>query len=132
MIHTTTHVAGRRELVHVAVAGAPGGSVDLQARDAIARAVAEVEKAGVPAGHIVRSRLWGRDAEARTRASNVRLEVLAGQRRAASSSFIDPQRLPAGSDTMIELWALVSRAAPDAKVIREYDPPIPPPQLIVL
>jgi enamine deaminase RidA (YjgF/YER057c/UK114 family) len=132
MLATTTMITSRYEMLHVAVAGERGRPVETQARDAIERAVAEVERAGLPAGHIVRSRLWARDAAARQTASNVRLKALAGQRRAASSSFIDPQRLPAGSDMMIDLYALVSRAGADAKTIREYDPPIAPPQLVVL
>jgi enamine deaminase RidA (YjgF/YER057c/UK114 family) len=132
MHHVTTFVAGRRELLQVSVAGEPGVPIEAQARRAIERAVAEVEAAGLPAGHIVRSRLWARDSAARAAASDARLAVLAGPRRAASSSFIDPARLPAGVDMAIDLVALSSRAAHGAKVIREYAPPIAPPQLVVL
>lgn len=132
MLATTTFSAGGREILHVAVAGEPGRPIEGQSHDAIARAVAEVERAGLPAGHIVRSRLWGRDAAARQTAGDARLAVLAGQRRAASSSYIDPGRLPAGADMAIDLYALVSRAPADAKMIREYDPVIAPPQLVLL
>jgi len=132
MMHRTSLIAGNRELLHVAVGGSPGAPVKTQAREAISRAVAEIELAGLPAGHIVRSRLWGRDAEARRIGSDMRLEVLAGARRGASSSYIDSERLPAGVDVMIELYALRSAAAADAKRIVEYDPEIPPPRFVVL
>lgn len=132
MLATTTFAAHGREIFHVAVAGEPGRPIAAQSRDAIARAVAEVERAGLPAGHIVRSRLWGRDAAARQSGGDARLEVLSGQRRGASSSYIDPGRLPAGADMAIDLYALVSRAPADAKIIREYDPVIAPPQLVLL
>ena len=132
MIHRTSIVSSKRELLHVAVAGTAGQATEAQSRDAIARAVAEVELAGIPAGHIVRSRLWGRDAEARQIASNVRLEILGGLRRGASSSFVDGERLPAGIAMMIELYALRSGTPADAKKIVEYAPPIAPPMLVVL
>lgn len=132
MHHATTTVLGRRELLHVSVAGEPGQSIEVQSRRAIERAVTEIEKAGIGAGRIVRSRLWARDAAARATASNVRLEVLAGNRRAASSSFIDPERLPAGVGMAIDLYALSSGSAAAAKLIREYDPPIAPPQFVLL
>ena len=123
---------GTRELLHVAVVGTPGQPVDAQARDAIALGVAEIGRAGVPAGHIVRSRLWAHDAEARQIASNARLEVLAGRCRGASSSFIDAERLPEGAAMMIELYALRSTSPPDAKRVAEYDPPIAPPMYVML
>lgn len=132
MLQCSAFIAARRELLHVAVVGEPGKPIEIQTREAISRAVAEIERAGLPAGHIIRSRLWARDVETRAAASATRLEVLAGQRRAASSSFIDPQRLPTGSDMAIDLYALVTKAAPDSKTIREYDPTIAPPQFVTL
>lgn len=132
MLHTSSIVIAGRELMHVAVAGTPGKPVEAQSREAITRAVEDIGRAGLPERHIVRSRLFARDAAARQAASNARLDVLAGERRAASSSFIDPQRLAAGSDMMIELYALVARAGAGPKVIAEYRPPIAPPQFVVL
>lgn len=123
--------AGDRELFQVSVAGAGGGDLAAQSRAAIETALDEIGKAGFVAGHIVRSRLWARDAAARTAASDVRRALLAGDKRGGSASFFDPERMAAGSDMAIDILAL--RAPADArKRVVEYDPPIAPPLFVAL
>ncbi|MFN4282516.1 MAG: Rid family hydrolase [Alphaproteobacteria bacterium] len=120
-----------RELFQVSVAGARGGELAAQSRAAIEKALEEIGKAGFAAGHIVRSRLWARDAAARTAASDVRRALLAGEARGASASFFDAERMAAESDMAIDILALRAPAAV-RKIVVEYDPPITPPLFVVL
>lgn len=120
-----------REHLQVSVAARTDLSDEAAARHALTRAIARIETEGFNPHHIVRSRLFARDRAIRTIAGDLRLEMLAGRLRGASSSYIDPDRLPPGSAIAIDL--LVLRAAPGAeKRIREYDPIAAPPMFVTL
>lgn len=121
-----------RELLTVSVAGRRAdGDVAAQSRAAIARGLAELSAAGFAPDHILRSRLWARDAAARTAASDERRALLAGGKRGGSASFFDDERFADGGDMIIDMIAL---RAPTAarKTIVEYDPPIAPPLFVAL
>ncbi len=92
-------------------------------------ALAEIAAHGAPEPQIIRSRIWARDADLRRIASDARLKALAGQRRAASASFIAPERMPAGADVVIDV---VSVGSAERKTIHEYDPAIAPPMFVKL
>jgi len=124
--------AGTRELFEISVSGEPAGSVEVETKAAIALGFRVLKEAGFAPEHIVRSRLWARDAEARRCASDTRRTELAGLLRGASASFCHAERLPENSTMMIDLMALRTNAAADSKIIREYEPPIVPPQFVVL
>lgn len=75
--------------------------------------------------HTVRSRLYGRDRAARDAGSVVRLDVLSGPARCATSSYIAPDRLHGAAAIAMDLIAL--RPGPGfEKKIRENDPPRTP------
>lgn len=121
-----------RELLKVSVNGIANGDVEGESRNAIEMALSALIEAGFHDDHIVRSRLYARDADVRRRASDLRLAVLGGPRRAASSSYIDPERLPAGSSISIDLVAQRVHRAEVAKQVAEYDPIIAPPKYVAL
>ncbi len=107
--------------------GARGGDDPASAfRLAFQTAVTECEATGLAGANIVRSRIWARDAATRQIASNIRLDMLAGARRAASSSFIASERLAPGIDMIADIVALEG----GKKIVREYEPAIAPPMFV--
>lgn len=131
MIQTSRQILAGREFFHVSIAGQGAATAEQEARNAINAALTAITDAGFSTQCLVRSRLFARDAAVRRIASDVRLEVLTGPLRAASSSYVAEKRLPAGSSMSIDLIAL--RARPGAtKQVREYAPPIAPPMFVSL
>ena len=125
-------VAHGRELLRVSVAGRRMASVEAETAACLEAAFAAIRDAGLPLEHIVRSRLWARDAEARRRASDTRRAALAGGLRGASASLIAPTRLPDDASVAIDLIVLRAGAPTAAKTIAEYAPPIAPPEYVTL
>lgn len=80
---------------------------------------------GLSLADSLRSRLYGRDRAARDAASEVRSAVLAGPARCATSSYIAPDRLTAGTRVAMDLIAGISNGEL-VKAIRENDPPRTP------
>jgi enamine deaminase RidA (YjgF/YER057c/UK114 family) len=132
MIYRSWSSAGGRTLLHVTVAGRAEATIEEETRTAISTAVADIKRFGVNAEHIVRSRIWSRDSTVRQIASDVRRAMLSGALRAASSSYSDEERLPEGSNMMIDLVALCSVSRSASKTVREYEPAIAPPMFIAL
>jgi enamine deaminase RidA (YjgF/YER057c/UK114 family) len=127
MIETVwSELAGLR-MMHVRVGGALDADAPAQAAGLIESAISALAAAGFGGDRIVRSRVWARSARLRQVASDARLVVLTGERRAASSSFIVPGRLPQGIDAAVDLIAL---EGPGEKSVREYDPRIAPPRFL--
>ncbi|HEX2726957.1 MAG TPA: RidA family protein [Beijerinckiaceae bacterium] len=121
-----------RELFRVTVTDRRAASVEAETRACLEAAFAAIRETGLPLEHIVRSRLWTRDAEARRRASDTRRAELAGRLRGASASLIAPARLPADTSVAIDLIVLRAGAPTAEKAIAEYDPPIAPPEFVSL
>jgi len=131
MIYQPRLLLAGREHLFVSVASSSGGSEEAQSERAIRDGLALIEAEGFRTAHLVRSRLFAQDARLRRVASDVRVATLVGDLRSASSSYIDPRRLPADAIMSIELLAL--RAAPAAtKTSREYEPAIAPPMFVAL
>lgn len=114
---------GRHRLVLVSAHGSgPGGGAE-QLRVAL-RSVAEtLADRGLGLEHVVRSRLWARDAVYRGAASPVRPEVLTGPARSASSSYVRTGLLPSGVLVGIDVVAYDSPGAAPVKTVVEHDPP---------
>jgi enamine deaminase RidA (YjgF/YER057c/UK114 family) len=55
------------------------------------------------------------------------VQVLAGQARSASSSYIAPRHFDSDGAVAVDLWAMRGAAQ---KTVQEYDPPIVPPRYI--
>ncbi len=121
-------LAGARAF-NVKVGAGSGGNAPESFRAAFDHATEECAAAGFGAHQIVRSRLWARDASTRQVASNIRLEALAGEKRAASASFIAPERLGEGIDMIADITVI---DATGEKIVREYEPRIAPPMYVAL
>jgi enamine deaminase RidA (YjgF/YER057c/UK114 family) len=120
------------QLLTVAASTPADGDVAQETGRSIAAALEALEAAGFRAEHIVRSRLFTRDADTRRQASDARRVLLAGALRGASSSFWDPARLCADTRVRIELTAMSPLDAQAAKEVVEYDPVIAPPKYVRL
>lgn len=129
MRHVTRTMLGGREHLHVSVVGAGRSGIAEEARQVMESALALIEEAGYARSSLVRSRLFARDASARRIASDLRVAMLKGDLRAASSSYIDPARLPEGASVAVDLVA-VHAPAGAGKIVKEYDPVIAPPMFV--
>jgi enamine deaminase RidA (YjgF/YER057c/UK114 family) len=124
-----SHIDGRRLFTICASTPADGG-VAQETERSIDAALDGVRAAGLRPEHIVRSRLFTRDAQSRQQASDVRRVRLGGALRGASSSFWDPARLASDARVRIELTAM--DLTHGAKDVVEYAPPLAPPKFVRL
>lgn len=101
------------------------GDATRQCEELFFRFRAALEPHGLDLLTTIRSRLFGRNGDARDAASAVRSHVLSGPARAATSSYIAPERFDSGALVAMDLIAV--RPRPDCpKRIRENDPPRTP------
>ena len=122
MFKTITNWLGR-DFIEMSCEGDGQGSAQDEAQAVFARMSGELRHYGMTLDHVIRTRLWGRDRASRDAGSDVRFQTLSGGARAASSSYISPQRFenPKGR-VALDLVALKCAPAPH-KVIRENEPP---------
>jgi hypothetical protein len=109
-MRTTLYAAFRHEFIAVSGESRPDLPPDEAARDLFARVTTELHVHGFSLDDTVRTRLWGRDRSARDSGSGVRLQVLSGKARSASSSYISPHHFDAAGAVAVDLWAM--RGAP--------------------
>ena len=126
-MRTTLYAAFHHEFIAVSGESRPDLPPDEAARDLFARVTTELHVHGYSLDDTVRTRLWGRDRAARDSGSGVRLQVLSGKARAASSSYISPHHFDAAGAVAVDLWAMQGGAQ---KTVQEYDPPIVPPRYV--
>jgi len=89
--------------------GEPGQSLEKQSQGVFDRAGPELASLGLALDrNVVRSRVYGRTRDARNIVSAARGRAFSGQARAATSSFISPDRLDWYSDVALELWAMAA------------------------
>lgn len=123
---------GRHRLVLVSAHGCgPGGGAD-QLRAALQSVAQTLTDHGLGLEHVVRSRLWARDAVYRGAASPVRPEVLSGPARSASSSYVRTGHLPAGVLVGIDVVAYDSPGVAPVKSVVEHNPPQVPIRYLAL
>jgi enamine deaminase RidA (YjgF/YER057c/UK114 family) len=97
-----------------------------QTRDVFRRLDEALHGHGLSLDDTIRSRLWARDRPIRDLSSRVRVEILTGAARSASSSFIAPSYFESAAGVAIELWALRPSGANSQKKLVEYEPAIVP------
>jgi len=120
-----------KEFVTISGEGSAGLPADKATRELLQRFEAELKTWGLSLEHTVRSRLWGRDGEARDLGSRERVAVLAGKARSASSSYIAPGHFDSQGSVALDLLALRPSSPSAEKTLREYDPPIVPLRYLV-
>lgn len=95
-----------REFVEVTGEAKAGVSVESATAELFERFDGALKSQGLSLDNIVRVRVYGRDRQGRTDATLARSKILAGQRRAASSSFITQEWFDSAGAGGLELWAL--------------------------
>ncbi len=112
-----------REFVELSCEGDGHGTAAEEAHAIFHRMSNELGHFGLSLDHVIRTRLWGRDRASRDAGSDVRFATLSGGARAASSSYIAPERFATlNGRVALDLVALRT-SSPPAKTIRENDPP---------
>jgi enamine deaminase RidA (YjgF/YER057c/UK114 family) len=83
----------------------------------------ELKAHGFSLENTVRTRLWGRDKEARNLGTAARSKILAVSAKAASSSYVSPQRFDSDAKVAVDLLAMKpSRADAERRPV-EFQPP---------
>jgi enamine deaminase RidA (YjgF/YER057c/UK114 family) len=115
-----------REFIELSCEGDGRGTATQEARTLFERMANELGRFGLTLDHVTRTRLWGRDRPSRDAGSAVRFATLTDRARAASSSYIAPERFERPEARVaLDLVALKTSPAP-VKTIRENDPPRTP------
>lgn len=120
-----------REFVALSAEGRASLDVAEQTRDIFDRFDEELRGLGLSLADTVRTRLWGQDRPSRDTGSQVRVSVLSGPARSASSSFIAPVYFESDAQVAVELWAMRPSRPGLQKSLVEYDPPIVPLRYLV-
>ena len=123
----TLYPSFNHEFITISGESRPGLPPDEAAHDLFTRFNTELNAHGLSLDDTVRTRLWGRDRAARDGGSRVRVQVLSGKARSASSSYISPRHFDSEGAVAVDLWAMRGAAH---KTVQEYDPPIVPPRYI--
>jgi enamine deaminase RidA (YjgF/YER057c/UK114 family) len=112
-----------REFIELSGEAQPASSVEEETNDLFRRFEEELKSHGLSLQNVVRTRVWGKHRTARTLATGARSKILTGSAKAASSSYISPQRFD--SDAMVALDLLAMRPSrPDAeRKPVEFEPP---------
>ena len=114
------------DFVELSCEGDGRGTAEEEARAVFRRMGDELGAFGLTLGHVLRTRLWGRDRPSRDAGSNVRSATLSGPARAASSSYIAPDRFERPDARIALDLVALKTSAPPLKEIRENDPPRTP------
>ena len=111
-----------REFVEIAAECRAGTAGDLGITELFRRFDDELRLHGSSLDNCVRVRIWGRDKGARTLATAARSKVLAGKRKAASSSFISSQWFDSDGVAGLELLAMKPLHSNPERHPAEFEP----------
>jgi enamine deaminase RidA (YjgF/YER057c/UK114 family) len=112
-----------RDFVEIVGQGQDGLAADIATGQLFGRFEAELKSHGLSVDDVVRVRVWGRDRNARTLATAARSKILAGQRKAASSSFISQQWFDSGAAVGLHVLAMKPRNDGAERRPVEFEPP---------
>jgi enamine deaminase RidA (YjgF/YER057c/UK114 family) len=116
------HWQGQR-FVQLAFEGEPGLPLAQQSRGLFVRADAELKTLGLSlAANTVRTRIFGRTAQARTAGSDARGEALLGSSRASGSSYITAAHFESAADVGLDLLAMAAPGRGAARQVAEHAP----------
>jgi len=112
-----------REFIELSGEAQPAASVAEETNDLFGRFEEELKSHGLSLENTVRTRIWGRDRDARNLATAARSNILTGNAKAASSSYISPQRFDSAAKVALDLLAMrPSRFDAERKAV-EFAPP---------
>lgn len=95
-----------RQFVELSAEGRPGLSEADATHELFQLFNGELQTQGLSLDNVARVRVWGRDKNARALATTARSKILAGDKRAASSSFFSQQWFDSGAGAGLELLAM--------------------------
>lgn len=111
-----------RSLISLLAEGAPDRTPADQLAGVLEGCDRRLRDIGLSLENAVRHRLWTRDRRARDESNDIRARLIAGNRRCATSSFIDRDRFASAGDVAVELWAQLPASTPRRRLI-DFDPP---------
>jgi enamine deaminase RidA (YjgF/YER057c/UK114 family) len=112
-----------QRFVQLGFEGEPGVALAQQARDLFVRADAELATLGLAlAANTVRTRIFGRSAQARTAGSDARGQALLGASRASGSSYITAAHFESAADVGLDLLAMAAPVGNPARQVTEHAP----------
>jgi enamine deaminase RidA (YjgF/YER057c/UK114 family) len=112
-----------REFVSLCGEARPLSSVAEQTDDIFRRFEVELSDCGLSLDNTVRTRIWGRDREARTLGTVARAKILTGRNRAASSSYISAGHFNSQSRVALDLLAMRPLQARVEREPVDFTPP---------
>ena len=112
-----------REFIDLSGEAESAASVEAET-DALFRSFEqELKTHGLSLENTVRTRLWGRDREARNLGTAARSKILTGRTKASSSSYVSPRRFDSDARVALDLLAMrPSRADAERRPV-EFQPP---------
>lgn len=112
-----------REFVDLSAAAQPRASVE-EETDSLFRSFEQELKAdGLWLENTVRTRLWGRDREARNLGTAARSKIFTASTKAASSSYVSPRRFDSDAKVAVDLLAMKPSHADAERRPVEFQPP---------
>jgi enamine deaminase RidA (YjgF/YER057c/UK114 family) len=112
-----------REWLELSGEARPGTSVEDDIASLFGSFDQELKVHGLSLENAVRTRLWGKDREARTLGTAARSKILTGRTKASSSSYISPGRFDSDARVAVDLLAMrPSHADPERRPV-EFQPP---------
>jgi enamine deaminase RidA (YjgF/YER057c/UK114 family) len=112
-----------REFIEVSAEARSGASVAEETRDLFQRFDQELKDLGLSLENTVRTRIWGRDREARNLATAARSKILTGSSKAASSSYVSPQHFDSDAKVALDLLAMTALHPGAERNPVEFEPP---------
>jgi len=112
-----------REFIDLSGEARPPASVEEETNSLFRSFEHELKTHGLSLENTVRTRLWGRDKEARNLGTSARSKILTGSAKAASSSYVSTQRFDSNGRIALDLFAIrPSRADAERRPV-EFQPP---------
>lgn len=111
-----------REFIEIFGEGKSGAAADAATADLFDRFQKTLGTHGFSRDDAVRLRVWGRDKDARTRATAARSKILTGKRRVASSSFISLEWFDSDGTVGLELLAMRPLSSTAPRIPVEFAP----------
>jgi enamine deaminase RidA (YjgF/YER057c/UK114 family) len=112
-----------REFIDLSGEARPPASVEEETNSLFRSFEQELKTHGLSLENTVRTRLWGRDRQARNLGTAARSKILTGSAKAASSSYVSTQRFDSNGRIALDLFAIrPSRADAERRPV-EFQPP---------
>lgn len=111
------------EFIELSGEAHPGASIEEETVSLFRSFEQELKAHGLSLENTVRTRLWGRDRDARNLGTAARSKILTGSAKAASSSYVSTNRFDSDAKVAVDMLAMKpSRAGAERRPV-EFQPP---------